>query len=203
MNKLSRSLFLPASLTAIVTTSALANDAFWSFDTWRSGDGQFTKAVTAHSMNDAPSLDYEGTTLVNSGGAESFISYNGTEWRGSGKAEPPGHSLGWTSGSKNNSFSVKFGTEHASSLQIQMDIRQYGMSGQTFVKLEYDAGAGFTEANISLPSFPDQGNFNTWSIDLSQIKELFGKPAVTLRWLISDAPANGSIRIDNLQLSLN
>lgn len=203
MNNPARSLFLPASLAAILTTSSLASDAFWSFDTWKSGDGQFTKAVTAHTLKDAPSLDYEGTTLVNSGGAESFIAYNGTEWRGSGKAEPPGHSLGWTSGSKNNLFSIKFDTEHASSLQIQMDIRQYGMSGQTFLKLEYDAGAGFTEAKIALPPFPAQGNFSTWSIDLSEIKELFGKHTVTLRWQIPDAPENGSLRIDNLQLSLN
>ncbi len=177
-----------------------AADAFWSFDTWMSGDGAFTTDVTAHTFEKNPSLEVIGSQILNSGGAAYYAAFNGKNWHGSGKASTPGHSIAWSSGSRGNCLILTLDMSGYSTLAVRMDIRAFGVPDAGFTGIEIDTGNGFKPLKMDLPPFGKASDFLEWSITLSG-SEIANQEKVVLKWLLPDVPMNSSIRMDNLELA--
>lgn len=179
-----------------------AADAFWSFDSWRSGDGMFAAEVTAHEFAETPSLVTTGTQFLTSGGAAEFTAFNGTTWLGSGRADTPGHCLGWLGGSTGNTLSLTLKSSTLANVHVRMDIRAYGFAkGASFTGLFIDAGKESKPVRVTLKSFSRPGEFDEWTVDLAGLSELQGRNVVTLKWILPDIPSGGSLRLDNLQIT--
>lgn len=185
---------------AVTSSRAAVLYSFWSFDTFTSGDGAFTTAVTAETMPGTPTISYAGSSLLSSGGS-TFTAFNGTTWTGSNGSATPGHSLGWSSGSTGNSFSITLDTTGLESLQVAMSIRSYTGGLTSFSSLEYNTGSGFVSSGLSLSPFSTSTSFVNYSLDLSSLTAINNQSSVTLRWTLASIPNNTSVRIDNIQLS--
>jgi hypothetical protein len=200
--RISQIVSMGAVAVALGGVSAQAGHAFWSFDNWKSGDGVFVTAVTAHDLPRPPLLEAGGTVMLSTGGASEFTAFDNTIWRGSGSGSQPGHCLAWTSGSVNNVFSVTLvNVSGMATLKVRMDIRAYGFaSGASFAGLAADTGSGFKPLPVALKPFPRPGEFGEWTVDLSGLDQLRDEKSVVLRWTVPDMPANGSLRVDNIQI---
>lgn len=179
--------------------------AFWSFDSEEDGHGKFTEGVTARTWEPSPALFHRGTNPVTDGGASSFTAFEGSIWTGSGGNSLPGHSLGWSGGSTENSYGINLDMSGKRALQVRIEIRSYTSSKapgvSLFEDLQYDLGEGFVSAELDLAPILTGTDYSEWSLDLSDLTEIEDRPSVTLRWTIPDIPYGSSLRIDNLEIT--
>ncbi len=195
-----------ALVTSICSYPTFAQQsAFWSFDSTEDGYGKFTEEVTVRTWETSPVLFHRGTNAVTDGGAVLFKGGDGLIWTGSGGNSLPGHCLGWSGGSKRNSFDINLDMSGKRALQIRMDIRSYASGNEPgvslFEGLEYNKGDGFVSAEVDMPPIVTGTGYFEWLLNLSDLTDIEECSSVTLRWIIPDIPQGTSLRIDNLEIT--